>query len=81
MTEVISKDDLEDFLKRLKNWRDVDRNSLESLIKRLLTIKLTKEHQSSIESIVSHVFKEMINSDKADKSLIGDLNQLKKKIK
>jgi hypothetical protein len=72
---------LEDFSKRLKNWRELDRSSLDSVIKRLLTAKLSKEYQSSIETLVSHIFKEMINTEHVDKSLIGDMNQLKKKIK
>lgn len=81
MSETVSKEDFQDYLKRLKGWKEMDRGSLDNLLKRLLAIKLTKEFQTAIEGLVGIVFKEIVNSDRADKSLIGELNQLKKKVK
>ena len=81
MSEIVSKEDFQDYLKRLKDWKELDRGSLDNLLKRLLTVKLTKEFQTAIESLVGHVFKEIVNSDRADKSLIGELSQLKKMVK
>ena len=81
MSEVVSKEDFQDYLKRFKEWKKLDRMALDNLLKRLLTVKLTKEFQEGIEKLVGNVFKEIVNSDIADKSLIGELNQLKKKVK
>ncbi len=57
MSEVVSKEDFQDYLKRLKEWKELDRGSLDNLLKRLLAVKLTKEFQTAIESVVGNVFK------------------------
>lgn len=81
MTEEVTREDFHEYMKKFKDWRKLDRGSLDSLLKRLLAAKFTREFQNTIDGLMGHVFKEVVNSEHAEKSLIGELNQLKKKLK
>lgn len=81
MDEVVSKEDFQEYLTKFKNWKEQPSPSLANLMKRLLAVKFTKEFQTMIEAVFSGVFKEVVNSELAEKTLIGELTKLKKKIK
>lgn len=78
--EIISKESLEEFSKKLKGWKDNDTNSVTNLVKRLQTAKVPHEFATHLDSIVGHVFKEMI-SNNVEKNLLTEMNRLKKKLK
>lgn len=42
MSEVLDRDEFEDFYKNLKDWKNKDRTTVCNIVKRLLKAKITK---------------------------------------